>query len=174
MNDTKKSKRTPWNKGLKTGPMTPEQRLKHSLARMGKGTGPRPHQWVTGPDPHRHRQYRAYKLLQVRCRHRRELWELTFPEFESLWTVDTWLRRGLQPEQLVLSRREPGLPWRLDNLHVVTCRQNQADHHEHKRRWGVPREYRFLGDEVALGHIPEERLRQARDRINKSKNKEAQ
>jgi len=160
----KNAKRTPWNKGLKTGPMSPEQRLRHSLARIGKGTGPRPQQWVTGTDPLRHRQYRAWHLLRVRCRFRNELWELTFPEFESLWTPETWAQRGLQADQLVVSRRDPGLPWRLDNLHVITCSSNQADHHAHKRRLDLPREYRFLGDETTLGYIPQYRIDEALER----------
>jgi hypothetical protein len=92
------------------------------------------------------------------------LWELTFPEFESLWTPETWAQRGLQADQLVVSRRDPGLPWRLDNLHVITCSSNQADHHAHKRRLDLPREYRFLGDETTLGYIPQYRIDEALER----------
>jgi hypothetical protein len=111
--------------------------------------GPRPHLWKTGPSLFRHQQYRAYKLLQVRCTYRREQWSLTFDYFEKIWTPQLWSQRGLQATELVLGRIDPGRGWHNDNVKIRTCYDNQMHHYRAKDRLGLPRSYRFKGTETA-------------------------
>jgi len=122
-----------------------------SAARMAyyeSRRGPRPDQWVTGPDPHRHRQHRAYLLLRVRCRHRKEEFLLTSDEFAGLWSREQWAKRGLQSHQLVLGRKDPRRPWQLDNVEVRTCLANQQHYRDFKRRHNKPNSHRYSGREI--------------------------
>ena len=120
--------------------------------------GARPHLWKTGPDPHRHRVYRAWALLKCRCDYRGEEWQLPFQDFERLWTVEQWLRRGLGADDLVLGRKDPTRPWHRDNVVIRTCLENQRAYRQVKQQRGLPRWYRFRGDEHRLKEIPLERL----------------
>ena len=109
--------------------------------------GPRPDKWITGPDPHRHAQHRAYSLHKVRCVYRKEIYLLTSDEFAGLWSKQQWSRRGLQPNQLVLGRIDPRRPWELGNVEIRTCQQNKNLYSSLKRKLNLPREYRFRGNE---------------------------
>ena len=83
---------------------------------MTKGVpGPRPHLWITGPDPERHQHYKIYQQHRNQCRHRGEDYALTFAEFEHLWQ-GLWHRRGRGAGSLQMIRVDPTQPWHTANV----------------------------------------------------------
>lgn len=99
------------------------------MNRKGKGTGPRPHArgprphlWVTGPDPDRHVQFVAWQRAKAQANFRGELWNLSFEDWENAWS-DKWHLRGRGTKDLMLSRIDWHLPWQKDNVHLVTRTQ---------------------------------------------------
>lgn len=81
--------------------------------------GPRPHIWITGPDPERHRRFVAWARARAQAHYRGEIWQLTFEEWEEAWG-DLWSRRGRGRDDLMLGRQDWHAPWRLNNVHVIT------------------------------------------------------
>ena len=93
---------------------------------------------------------------------------MTFEQFEAFWTPETWQKRGLGSQDLVMGRLDPRQGWHRDNIEIRTCYSNQKYYQDWKDRLGLPRWYRFLGDEHRLKEIPPERL------IKNKKKKEQQ
>ena len=129
-----------------------EARLSYYASRRG----PRPDLWITGPDPHRHAQHRAYLLLRARCNYRKEVFTLTSDEFAGLWSTQQWAKRGLQSHNLVLGRKDPRRPWQLDNVEVRTCLENQRHYRQEKLKHNLSHSYRFKGNELDIINKKEE------------------
>lgn len=94
----------------------------------GRGTGPRPHTWRSGPDPVRHDQYIAWLRSRAQAAYRGEAWQLEFEDFVRLWGPN-WSRRGRGPDSLVMMRRRWQEPWTPRNTQLVdrpTFHQRQA------------------------------------------------
>lgn len=79
-----------------------------------------PDRWCTGPDPLRREKYYAWLKHRAQARHRKEDYDLTWPEWEDLWTDDAFLARGRNPENLCLTRIDQLGAWSRDNVEVVT------------------------------------------------------
>lgn len=92
----------------------------------GRGCGPRPQVWVTGPDPVRHEQYTQFLRQRAQARYRREGWDITFDDFVEIWGTD-WCHRGRASEDLCMTRRDYDLSWSPHNVDIVP-------RHEHVRR----------------------------------------
>ena len=97
--------------------------------KRGAPQGPRPHTWVTGPDPVRHAQYDAWLKSRAQANYRGEVWELEFKDWVAAWG-DQWHRRGRTKDTLQLMRDNAQLPWRKDNIVLV-------DRAEFYRRQGL-------------------------------------
>lgn len=95
----------------------------------GKGVGPRPHTWVTGPDPIRHEMYTAWLRSVAQAHYRGEQYEITFKQFERIW-ADHWHRRGRKKTDLMLMRKNYDRPWTTRNVILV-------DRVEFHRRQGI-------------------------------------
>ncbi len=94
----------------------------------GRGTGPRPHTWVTGPDPVRHEQYNAWLKARAQANFRGEQYDISFQDWVDIWGTN-WHRRGRSPDSLVLMRRRWQEPWTKKNAQLVdrpTFHQRQA------------------------------------------------
>ena len=91
----------------------------------GRGTGPRPHTWVTGPDELTHAQYRAFIQCRAQANYRGEGWELEFDQYQAAWG-DQWSQRGRCRDDVCMTRCDPTQPWSEHNVHVIT-RQQHAD-----------------------------------------------
>ena len=94
----------------------------------GRGTGPRPHTWVTGPDEEHHNKYRAWQRAKAQANFRGEDWQLSFQEWVEVWGTN-WHRRGRGPDSLVMMRRRWQEPWTRKNSQLVdrpTFHQRQA------------------------------------------------
>ena len=84
----------------------------------GKGTGPRPHTWVTGPDPEHHAKYIAWQRARAQANYRKEEWQITFQDWVAVWG-ENWHRRGRSPDSLVMMRRRWQEPWTKRNAQLV-------------------------------------------------------
>lgn len=84
----------------------------------GKGTGPRPHTWVTGPDKEHHDKYIAWQRARAQAVYRGEDWQITFQDWVELWGKQ-WHRRGRGADCLMLMKRRWAEPWTKRNAHLV-------------------------------------------------------
>ncbi len=99
----------------------------------GSLPGPRPHTWVTGPDPVTHEQYRAWVQTRNQAQYRGEIWRITFEQWQALWS-GKWERRGRKSHNLCITRRDMSLPWSVPNVLLLTRAQHGA------RRAGTTRD----------------------------------
>jgi hypothetical protein len=103
-----------------------------SGAQMSK-PGPRPHVWRSGPDPERHRRYRAWIQQKNQAQWRGEDWQLSFEDWLMLWGTD-FDRRGRGSKNLCLTRWDLDAPWTKDNCilmergyHMQRCGRRSQD-----------------------------------------------
>jgi len=80
---------------------------------------PRPHLWITGPDPELRRRYYVYLQQRNQAQWREEGWSIDFASWMRLW-ADKWDLRGRERGSYCMTRRDWSLPWTLDNVHVIT------------------------------------------------------
>lgn len=103
---------------------------------------PRPGAWITGPDPVRHKRYRRYKLAECQARHFAydtqgrlvspdQVWEVTFEQWEALIQSDP------EGDSKYVCRRDRSLPWRIDNM-VLLTRSEMSRRPKNHRRPHVP------------------------------------
>lgn len=81
--------------------------------------GPRPHVWVSGPDPVVHQKYRHWIQQKNQAQFRDEGWTIPFELWVEMWG-DLWYNRGRQRGDYCMTRIDRELPWTPDNVHVIT------------------------------------------------------
>ena len=92
---------------------------------------PRPHIWVSGPDPIDHAIYRTWATSRAQAHFRSEVWELTFEEYLAIWRPH-WSRRGRESDSLCLTRIDFSEPWCTDNVALITRADHARKHPPHK------------------------------------------
>lgn len=85
---------------------------------------PRPHTWITGPDPILHEQYLTWLQQRNQARFRGETWELTFESWLDKWK-DHWHLRGRKRGDFCMTRYDVEGPW--DDVNAVIM--SRAEHH---------------------------------------------
>ena len=76
-------------------------------------SGPRPHVWkVQGAL--NHEQYLSWLQMKAQANYRKELFELTFEDFQKLWK-DRWDMKGRGSDDYCLTRKDPEGDWTLKN-----------------------------------------------------------
>ena len=76
--------------------------------------GPRPHTWkVQGEEPHK--QYIAWLRAKAQANFRKEVWLLSFEEFQKVW-LGYWTRRGRSSTNYCLSREDVSGAWAIGNV----------------------------------------------------------
>ena len=91
--------------------------------------GPKPHLWVSGPDPLAHAQYRSFSQQRNQARWRGEPWNLTFQQYQTVWG-DQWHRKGRDSDQLCMTRINELGEWGIHNVMLMT----RADHNRRESR----------------------------------------
>lgn len=87
--------------------------------------GPRPHRWVTGPDPEEHRKYRVYIQQKNQAQWRGEGWAISFEQWKQLWDQSgQWHNRGRQRDCYCMTRRDVDVTWQPDNVMIITREQH--------------------------------------------------
>lgn len=116
--------------------------------------GPQPQVWVSGPDPLRHLQYRAFIQQRNQARWRGEIWYLTFEQWLDLWQ-DQYHLRGRSVTSRCLTRRDYQQPWSVDNAEVVS----RQEHNRRQARRGR-RSAQRIQEDAARGIVrkPGQRL----------------
>lgn len=80
-------------------------------------TGIRPHTWkVQGEIPHQ--QYSAWVKSRAQANYRKEIWLLSFQEYQTLW-MPYWQFRGRGREDYVMMREDHNGAWALGNVLVT-------------------------------------------------------
>lgn len=87
--------------------------------------GPRPHVWVSGPDPERHKRYLQWLQQRNQARFRGEEWELEFDDWLAIWGSNIQYR-GRQKGSMTMVRIDYERPWSNTNARIV-------DRKEHSR-----------------------------------------
>lgn len=78
-----------------------------------------PDDWCTGPDPIRHDKYYAWLKHKAQANFRGEEHNITWEEWESIWTDELWAKRGRLATDLCLGRLDHLGEWSIHNVHVV-------------------------------------------------------
>lgn len=90
----------------------------------GKGRPSCPDRWITGPDPIRRDKYYAWLKHKAQARFRNEDYELTWSEWESIWSEAAWNNRGRTSSSTCLQRIDRDLGWCVDNCELVSRHQH--------------------------------------------------
>ena len=93
--------------------------------------GPRPHIWISGPDPQRHEQYIAWQRTAAQARFRGETWRLEFEEYVECW-ADQWENRGRHSDDLCMCRINPKRPWTARNVQLMSRAEHVRTTHQRK------------------------------------------
>jgi hypothetical protein len=98
---------------------------------------PKPHVWLTGPDPERHKLYVPFLKQKAQAMFRKELWDLTFDQWEALWDGRFHLR-GRRSDDLCMTMSDPDLGWTTTNAVIVTRREQLKQQMTQRmiKRWG--------------------------------------
>lgn len=91
-----------------------------------KGTGKtsNPDAWLTGPDITRRDKYYAYLKHKAQANFRKELYLLTWEDWEYMWTDAKWDKRGRKIEDLCLTRLDFFGAWSVDNVTICSRREH--------------------------------------------------
>jgi len=89
----------------------------------GPGRPPRPEKWITGPDEYKHELYYSYLRHKAQAVYRHEQYNLSWEDYESLWTPETFEKRGRGVKSLCLYRIVREDPWEVTNVQICTRRE---------------------------------------------------
>jgi len=107
-----------WNTGLRYKiELTAAQRRHRSLIRRGKGVGPRPQRWITGPDPVVKALRRRWLLAKNQARFWSQEWHLDWDTYRDL-LLDHSDQLGRSGDSLNLVRINTGQGWTAGNVEV--------------------------------------------------------
>ena len=90
-----------------------------------------PDQWKTGPDPFTREKYYAYLKHRAQCNYRSESYNLTWEDWQSLWTDELFSRRGRKSDSLVMQRIRTTDPWQSDNVKITFRKPQEQSRKEH-------------------------------------------
>ena len=86
-----------------------------------------PNKWVSGPDPFTREKYYAWHKHRAQARYRNEAYDLTFEDWQTLWSDEDFLKRGRGNHCLSLCRLHSKDSWNINNVEIITRM-------EHKKR----------------------------------------
>ena len=84
----------------------------------GSGKKRNPAKWKTGPDTVTRDKYYAFLRHRAQARFRNEPHELVWETWLNLWPNELWGNRGRGLNNHCITRLDPELPWRADNVRV--------------------------------------------------------
>ena len=119
-----------WNRGIRYSfNFTPEQTAAQSARRLGKGLGPRPDTWLTGPDPELKHLRRRWLRAKNQAKFWSQAWALTWEQYRDIWLghID---QQGRTTENLNLVRSDTTRGWTLKNVHLMN--RGEAMHRKTK------------------------------------------
>jgi len=93
-----------------------------------------PSKWKHGPDPYTHDCYYAFLKHRSQARFRQEQYDLTFEDWQAIWTPETFAKRGRAIDSITLTRVDWDLPWDRDNVQLIKKSQQLKISGEYRRR----------------------------------------
>lgn len=102
---------------------------------------PRPHVWVSGPDPVVHKKYLTWLQQRNQANFRKEEWDLTFEQWCGLWG-DLWVQRGRGSDQYCMTREDLDGPWDNKNTIVILRKEQLQRHKARQMALGQTRGYK--------------------------------
>lgn len=91
----------------------PERRSVH-------GKTPDPNRWITGPDIVTRDKYYAWLKHRAQAKYRKEDYDLTWEDWQTLWSNEDYLKRGRKINDLCLQKIDPDGGWTITNVEVNT------------------------------------------------------
>ena len=135
---------------------------------------PRPHLWLSGPDPVRHLLHKRWLLsgCQARSFAYDEAGVLVSPDQEWLVSFDQFatLFDGVPAERhpdMRVCRRDRLLPWRLDNMVLMTRSEMSRRKKQRHRRAYVPEGVKRYHRKRYLAEMEKKRLDRSQDPVVK-------
>jgi hypothetical protein len=96
---------------------------------MAPPKGKNPNKWKY-KDPDVHKKHIPFLRARAQAVFRGESWNLSFEEFQEIWTEDLWNQRGRLKDCLIMRLTNScDLDWRKDNVEIVV----RKDHLSRKR-----------------------------------------
>ena len=110
-------------------------------ARFRKAYNTDHNRWLSGPDPFQHELFYAWHKHRAQCRFRKEPYELTFEDWQTIWAdPEEFAQRGRQRLSIILTRIDYEKSWTMDNVEKITRleqlrRSNKRIHTGMKYDW---------------------------------------
>lgn len=95
-----------------------------------------PDTWISGPDPLAHDKYYAWLKHRSQARYRGEQYELSWDDWNSLWSNEDFAKRGRKNTDLCLARINQTESWNYANCHVVTRKDHLKRNGEFRKSNG--------------------------------------
>jgi hypothetical protein len=100
---------------------------------MGRSKGLAPWAWIY-KDPFDHERHQAWARARAQAHFIGAVWEIEIDEWFEIWTSELWARRGRATDQLCMIRIDRTLPFRRDNVMLVTrYEQITRDKKQHRK-----------------------------------------
>lgn len=84
-----------------------------------------PNNWCTGTCAITHDKYYAWLKHRSQANYRKEHYELTWEDWQELWTPEKWEKRGRGSKDLCLRRKNLNLGWTRTNCVVLTVAESR-------------------------------------------------
>lgn len=105
--------------------------MKHKYSIIGRPQGSKgngrcsdPETWKTGPDPLRREIYYAWLKHKSQAQYRGETYNLTWKEWEHMWSNGVWEKRGRKINDLCLTRLDFDGAWCMSNVIICTRQEH--------------------------------------------------
>lgn len=82
----------------------------------------RPSRWIV-KDPELHARYQPWLRARAQAHYRGETWSLSFEDWCVIWNDETWPLRGRGPKNLSMNQIDPQGGWHLNNVILMTRRE---------------------------------------------------
>lgn len=98
-----------------------------------KGRYVDPNSWITGPDPFVREKYYAFLKHRSQAQYRGEDYQLTWEDWQTIWTDERFNKRGRKIDDLVLCRDDWNGVWTLNNCVIITRAEHFKKRSEYQR-----------------------------------------
>lgn len=77
---------------------------------------------LVGDDYDRQAKYYAFLYHRAQAKYRKEPYDLTWEQWDTVWSNDLWIQRGRGADDLCISRTDPNDSWNTDNIRIIPRR----------------------------------------------------
>jgi hypothetical protein len=99
-----------------------------------RGRPIRPETWKSGPTPEQRDKYYAWLKHRAQARYRGEQYDLTWEQWDNLWTSDLFANRGKRADNWVIMRNKLSDSWNINNCEIVLRSDQLKRNGEYRQR----------------------------------------